>query len=156
MSALKVGEEVPEVSTTMTATPGTVQAMGMDDVPDPQVPQRAKRRTCTAKYKRDVLAEYEAGNREARSGLLRREGLYTSLISAWRDQRDKGALQALGRASGAPPAAAQGKEAARLRRENERLTGELDTARKVIEIQGKLSALLDQLSTDSSSHRPGS
>ncbi|MDN5767194.1 MAG: hypothetical protein L0H96_09385 [Humibacillus sp.] len=37
----------------------------MDDVPDPQVPQRAKRRTYTGKYKRDVLAEYEAGDRDA-------------------------------------------------------------------------------------------
>ena len=50
---------------------------------------------------------------------------------------------------GAAPASPEAKEAARLRRENERLTDELDTARKVIEIQGKLSALLDQLSTDS-------
>ena len=49
----------------------------------------------------------------------------------------------------APPASAAEKDAARLRKENERLTDELDTARKVIEIQGKLSALLDQLSTDS-------
>ncbi|MCY7401443.1 MAG: hypothetical protein LH477_10905 [Nocardioides sp.] len=69
----------------------------MDDVPDPQVPERARRRTYTAKYKRDVLAEYEACDRAGRGALLRREGLYTFLISAWRDQRDKGALEALGR-----------------------------------------------------------
>ena len=56
---------------------------------------------------------------------------------------------AISETSGAAPATAAEKEAARLRRENERLTGELDTARKVIEIQGKLSALLDQFSTDS-------
>jgi len=71
------------------------------------------------------------------------------LISAWREQRDKGALEALSRPAGAAPATAAEKEAARLRAENERLTGELTTAREVIEIQGKLSALLDQLSTDS-------
>lgn len=156
MSALEGGRRYPEVSTSMTTTPATVQSVSMDDVPDPQVPQRAKRRTYTAKYKRDVLAEYEASNREAKGALLRREGLYTSLVSAWREQRDKGALQALGQASGAPPATAEAKEAARLRRENERLTGELDTARKVIEIQGKLSALLGQLSTDSSKDKPES
>jgi len=35
----------------------------MDDVPDPQVPERARRRTYTARYKRDVLDEYEAADR---------------------------------------------------------------------------------------------
>ena len=121
----------------------------MEDIPDPQVPERARRRTYTAKYKAEVLAEYEACDRQGKGALLRREGLYTSLVSAWRDQRDRGALEALGRPAGAPPASAAEKDAARLRKENERLTDELDTARKVIEIQGKLSALLDQLSTDS-------
>ncbi|WBF60014.1 hypothetical protein LJ114_01140 [Propionibacterium freudenreichii] len=121
----------------------------MEDVPDPQVSAKAQQRTYTARYKAKVLAEYEACDREGKGALLRREGLYTSLISSWRDQRDRGALEALGRSSGAAPATAAEKEAARLRRENERLTGELDTARKVIEIQGKLSALLDQFSTDS-------
>lgn len=137
------------MSTTMTAPAGAGQSVSMEDVPDPQVPPRAQRRTYTAKYKADVLAEYEAADRESRGALLRREGLYTSLISSWRDQRDRGAMEALGRPSGAPPATAAEKEAARLRKENERLTGELDTARKVIEIQSKLSALLDQLSTNS-------
>lgn len=117
------------------------------------MPEKPRRRTYTARYKRDILAEYERADREAKGALLRREGLYTSLISSWRDQRDKGALQALGQPSGAAPATAEQKEAARLRKENERLTTELSTAREVIEIQGKLSALLDQLSTDSSKNR---
>ena len=81
---------------------------------------------------------------------MRREGLYSSLISAWRDQRDAGALEALGRPSGPAPADPAQREAARLRKENERLTGELDRARQVIEIQSKLSALLDTLAADSS------
>lgn len=137
------------MSTTMTAPPVAGQSVTMDEIPDPQVPEKAQRRTYTAKYKAEVLAEYEACDREGKGALLRREGLYTSLISAWRDQRDRGALEALGRSSGAPPATAAEREAARLRKENEKLAGELETARKVIEIQGKLSALLDQLSTDS-------
>jgi transposase len=136
--------------TTMTTPPAARQSGSMEDVPDPQVPEKARRRTYTAKYKAEVLAEYEACDREAKGALLRREGLYTSLISAWRDQRDKGALEALSRPAGAAPATAAEKDAARLRAENERLAGELATAREVIEIQGKLSALLDQLSTDSS------
>lgn len=140
------------MSASMTAVKPVGQAVGMDEVPDPQVPERAFRRTYTAKYKRDILAEYEACDRDGKGALLRREGLYTSLISAWRDQRDKAVLEALGRPSGAAPASPEAKEAARLRKENQRLTAELDTARKVIEIQGKLSALLEQFSTGSSNN----
>jgi transposase len=135
----------------MTGPGATGQAVGMEDVPDPQVPERARRRTYTAKYKRDILSEYDGLDRQGRGALLRREGLYTSLVSAWREQREKGVLAALARPAGAPLASASDKDAARLRKENERLAGELDTARQVIAIQGKLSALLDQLSTNSSS-----
>ena len=122
----------------------------MEDVPDPQVPERARRRTYTAKYKRDILTEYDSLDRQGRGALLRREKLYTSLVSSWRDQRDKGVLVALARPAGAPPASIAEKDAARLRKETQWLSGELDTARQVIAIQGKLSALLDQLSTTSS------
>jgi len=134
----------------MTGPSLTGQAVGMEDVPDPQVPERAKRRTYTAKYKRDILTEYDSLDRQGRGALLRREKLYTSLVGKWRDQRDKGVLVALARPAGAPPASIAEKEAVRLRKENVRLTGELDTARQVIAIQGKLSALLDQLSPNSS------
>lgn len=137
------------MSATMTEALASGQAGSVEDVPDPQVPERARRRTYPAKYKRDVLAEYEACDRAGRGALLRREGLYTSLISAWREQRDKAVLEALGRPSGAQPVSAEGREVARLRRENDRLTAELDTAKSVIEVQGKLSALLDTLATNS-------
>ena len=83
------------------------QAGPVGEVPDPQVPEKAKRRTYTAKYKRDILAEYEACDRDGKGALLRREGLYTSLISAWREQRDKAVLEALGRPSGAAPASSE-------------------------------------------------
>jgi transposase len=95
------------------------------------------------------LEEYERLDKAGKGALLRREGLYTSLISEWRKQRDRGALQALGAPSGRPPVDPVEREVARLRRENQRLAGELDKARKVIEVQGKLSALLEQLATDS-------
>ena len=98
-----------------------------------------------------MLAEYEAADRAGKGAVLRREGLYTSLIAAWREQRDAGALAGLARPAGARPAGPAEKENTRLRRENERLTSELDKARAVIEVQGKLSALLDTLATDSSS-----
>lgn len=138
------------MSSVVTTSPASRQAGAVSDVPDPEVPERARRRTYTAKYKRDVLAEYEACDRAGKGALLRREGLYSSLISAWREQRDKGALEALGKPSGPAPADPAQRETARLRRENQRLAAELDKAQRVIEVQGKLSALLDQLATDSS------
>jgi transposase len=120
-----------------------------DEAPDPRVPARARSRSYTAGYKARVLAEYESLDKAGRGALLRREGLYTSLISAWRQQRDAGALAALGSPAGRPAADPRDKEIARLRREVARLDGELGKARTVIEVQGKLSALLGQLATDS-------
>jgi transposase len=125
-------------------------ADAMDEIPDPEVSERARRpRSYSARYKAEILAAYETLDREGKGALLRREGLYTSLISEWRKQRDRGALQALGAPSGRPPVDPLEREAARLRRRVEQLEGELGKARKVIEVQGKLSALLEQLATDS-------
>ena len=119
-----------------------------DDL-DPEVPAPAQRRRYSAAYKQKILAVHEALDRAGKGALLRREGLYTSLISGWREQRDQGALEALGKSAGRPAADAHDRELARLRRENERLGAQLDKARTVIEVQGKLSALLDQLATGS-------
>jgi transposase len=118
-------------------------------VPDPEVPAKARSRRYSASYKARILAEYEELDKAGKGALLRREGLYSSLISAWRDQRDKGALAALAQPAGRPAADPRDRENVRLRRENERLAAELDKAQRVIEVQGKLSALLGQLATDS-------
>ena len=121
-----------------------------DEIPDPEVPERAKRpRSYSARYKAEILAEYETLDRDGKGALLRREGLYTSLISEWRKQRDRGALQALGTPSGRPPVDPVERETPGCAAGEQRLSGELDKARKVIEVQGKLSALLEQLATDS-------
>jgi transposase-like protein len=118
-------------------------------VPDPEVPAKARTRTWSASYKARVLAEYESLDKAGKGALLRREGLYTSLISAWRQQRDQGALQALAKPPGRPPADPVDADNARLRARVARLEAELDKARRVIDVQGKLSALLGQLATDS-------
>ena len=118
-------------------------------VPDPEVPAKAATRRYSASYKAKILAEYETLDKAGKGALLRREGLYSSLISAWRDQRDAAGLAALAKPAGRPQADPKERENARLRKENERLAAELDKARKVIEVQGKLSALLGQLATDS-------
>jgi transposase-like protein len=118
-------------------------------VPDPEVPAKARSRTYSAAYKARILEEYESLDKAGKGALLRREGLYTSLISAWRIQRDQGARAALARPAGRPPADARDKEITRLRARVERLESELGTAQTVIEVQGKLSALLGQLATSS-------
>lgn len=133
-----------------TDTATVVQAGGVPaDLPDPEVPERARRRTYSARYKLEILAEYEACDREAKGALLRREGLYTSLIAEWRKQRDRGALEALGQKRGRKPVDPAQRETARLRAENARLEAELAKARRVIEVQGELSALLGELATGS-------
>ncbi|MGH3750326.1 MAG: transposase [Micromonosporaceae bacterium] len=118
-------------------------------MPDPEVPAKARSRRYSASYKARILAEYEQLDKAEKGALLRREGLYSSLISAWRDQRDAGARAALAKPAGRPQLDARERENAKLRKENERLAAELDKARKVIDVQGKLSALLGQLATDS-------
>lgn len=137
------------INSTLDAPVG--DAVRMQEVPDPQVAERARRRSYTAKYKAEVLAEYDRLDRDGRGALLRREGLYSSLISEWRKQAAKGALDALGKARGRPPADPVERENARLRAEVTQLQAELDTSRRVIEVQGKLSALLEQLATGGAS-----
>ena len=119
------------------------------EVPDPEVPAKARSRSYSAAYKARILEEYESLDKAGKGALLRREGLYSSLITTWRQQRDRGARQALARPAGRPPADTRDRELARLRRENERLAAELAKAQTVIEVQGKLSALLGQLATSS-------
>jgi transposase len=120
-------------------------------VPDPEVPARARTRAWSASFKARILAEYESCDKAGKGALLRREGLYTSLISAWRQQRDQGALQALAKPAGRASVDPVDRDNVRLRARVARLEADLDKARRVIEVQGKLSALLGQLATDSQS-----
>ncbi len=122
---------------------------------DPQVPARARRRSYTAKYKLEILAEYDQCDREGKGALLRRESLYTSLLSEWRKQRDRGALEGLSATKGRPPVDARDREIAKLTAERDRLAGELDRTRRVVEVQGKLSALLEDLSAESANNDTG-
>src|SRR6266508_4501830 len=79
----------------MTAAQLRAHAGAME--PDPEVAERPRPpRQYPAAYKLRILREYEQLGKAAKGALLRREGLYTSLISEWRKQRDKGALAALG------------------------------------------------------------
>lgn len=121
----------------------------LNQVPDPEVPAKARMRRWSAAEKARILAEYESLGKADKGALLRREGIYSSLISAWRQQRDQGALRALAKPAGRPQADPADRENTRLRARVARLEADLDKARRVIEVQGKLSALLGQLATDS-------
>ena len=101
----------------------------------------------TASEKLAHLSAYEAACEQSDGGgYLRREGLYSSLISEWRKQRDAGVL------SGRKPGEKVGKlsaeqaEIARLTRENARLSKRLDTTEAALDIMGKAHALLESLS----------
>ena len=122
---------------------------------DPELVEQAKRRSFTAEYKARILAEADACTEPGQIGeLLRREGLYTSHLTYWRKQRRDGALKELGQPRGRKPADRRDGEIAALKRKLERSEAELAKAKKVIEIQGNLSALLeDMLGTESA---PGS
>ena len=115
----------------------------MNKEPDPQVVPKARRRQFSAQYKLRILDE--ADNCTERGGvgaLLRREGLYSSHLTDWRRQRDRGALEGLrGQKRGRKPDP-QGAEIARLQRENEQLSMRLERAEKIIEVQKKLAQLL--------------
>ena len=121
-------------------------ARGASGAPDPELVERPKRRRFTAKYKLEILEKADACTRPGEVGeLLRREGLYTSHLTYWRKQRRDGALRELGQSRGRKPADRRDAEIAELRRRAERAEVELDKARRVIEIQGNVSALLEQM-----------
>jgi transposase len=143
------------LTTTLQGAGSSVHAGPMADVPDPQVPERAKRRRFTAGYKLAILDELDrAVEPGAKGAILRREGLYTSHIVEWRRARDAGALAALGQPRGRKPANPLAGEAERLRRRAQRLEAELDRARLVIAAQGNLSALLEGLLAESAQDKP--
>lgn len=104
---------------------------------------RPRRRTFTAEKKLALLAEYDAADREGKGALLRREAIYTSHISEWRKQRDRGRL------AGPSPRkrkTAEQVELERLRKRNETLEKELKKTQLALDITGKAHALLELLS----------
>jgi transposase len=85
----------------------------------------ARRRTFTAAYKQEILAAYDAAGPGEKGAMLRREGLYSSLITEWRRARDAGALAGLKQPRGRPAADPRDAQIARLRKEKAQLEQEL-------------------------------
>src|SRR4051812_50109085 len=146
-------EWIPEMTTRVSPLlaaigledPGRVDRGGTEG-PDPEVPQRAKRRSFTARYKLDIVAEYDAAPDGEKGAVLRREGLYSSHIIDWRRSRDAGALAGLKAPRGWKRRDPQAEQIARLEAEKKRLEQELAKARFVVDVQAKLHALLETLS----------
>lgn len=137
-----VGRREPERSEgDRSATEGKAGAV----IPDPEVVAQAKRRRFTAEYKLTILTAADQAKGSGGIGaLLRREGLYSSLLATWRRERDAGVLHTLaprkrGPKSKRDPVAEENQQ---LRRESARLTEELRKAAIVIDIQKKVATLL--------------
>lgn len=122
--------------------------------PDPEVVEKPKRRKFTAEYKRRIVAEAEACTKPGEIGaLLRREGLYSSVLSSWRRQAKAGAADSLTpKKRGRKPKhrtpeerriAELEKETARLQREKAKLEAKLKQADEIIAFQKKVASLLE-------------
>lgn len=121
----------------------TVPSLGEET----EVTEKAKRRTFTLEYKRRIVREADACKKPGAIGaLLRREGLFSSHLTIWRQQRDRGELvpgvTAKKRGPKASPPDPRDVELARLKREIARLQARADRAEALVEIQKKVAALL--------------
>ena len=115
--------------------------------PTTEVSEKPARRRFSAEYKLRILAEADACSEPGMLGeLLRREGLYSSHLSTWRRQRDEGALAGLTpkrRGRKAKPKNPLADESRRLQRENDRLKEQLRQAELIIDVQKKVSEMLN-------------
>ena len=122
-------------------------------ITDVEVEAKPRRRRFSADYKLRILREADELAKTGGVGeLLRREGLYSSHLAAWRRECEQGGLDALskkrGRKAKADPSA---KEVKKLTSENARLRRRLAQAEAIIEVQKKIAGLLGiPLKTDDS------
>ncbi len=112
--------------------------------PDPEVISKPQRRRYTAEYKLRMLQEYDACEQPGEKGaLLRREGIYSSNISTWRRQYSQGGVEGLHEIKRGPKDDLHSRENKKLRQENEQLKKRLQQAELIIEVQKKVSQILD-------------
>lgn len=142
-------------SSTMTTTASTLTQDGAMNASHPRADGPARRRRFTPAQKLEHLAGYEQACESGQGGAyLRREGLYSSLISEWRRVRDAGVL------AGKDPGEAIGAlsrdqaEIARLKRRLEVSERQLATTQTALEIMGKAHELLESISKSSATDTP--
>ncbi len=109
--------------------------------PDPEVKPKATRRRFSAAYKARIVEEIDRLPGQT-GAILRREGLYSSQLSKWREQRRDGTLKALGKKRGRKGKSAAELENEKLRRENAQLRRKLAKAEAINDAQKKLAEVL--------------
>jgi len=113
---------------------------------DPEVPEKTPRRKFTAKYKLDILDKADRCTQPGQLGaLLRKKDLYSSNLTTWKKQRDKGLLDAMSPKKRGRKKTEKNpltREVARLQRDNERLQKKLKQAETIIDVQKKISEIL--------------
>lgn len=144
-----IGSTTPAPGASQGARRATVEAPGAGgglDVPEPEVAEKKSRRKFTAKYKLRILKEADSCTEQGQLGaLLRREGLYSSNLTTWRRQREKGLFSALApkkRGRKKSPKNPMADQVARLEKENRRLRDKLAKAQIIIDVQKKVSQIL--------------
>ncbi len=117
----------------------------LDPAPKP------KRRTYTAEYRARVLAEYEAAPLGEKVAVLRREGLYQTLVAEWAKARDATAAGQTYRRERKPrpTQVTTAARAVKLEAENARLTRQLERTQAALDVMGKVHGLLEMLSESS-------
>ncbi len=122
---------------------GDSGARAPEGAPDPEVTERAKRRRFTAEYKLRILRKADACKGGGDVGaLLRREGLYSSQLAAWRRQRDEIAKAGLKARKRGPKGKVVDPQVKQLKRENARLKRRLERVELMLTIQKKASEML--------------
>ena len=131
-------------------TSSTISSVNHNQPMDPTHPRAdgpRRRRAFAASEKIAHLHAYEEACQHGEGGAyLRREGLYSSLISEWRKQRDAGVLAGKRPGEKGGRLTAEQAEIARLTRENARMSKRLSTTEAALDIMGKAHALLETLS----------
>ena len=121
-------------------------ASGPSARPDPEVAAKPKRRRFTAEYRLRILEEADRCTEPGEVGrLLRREGLYSSHLTAWRKARRDGALRGLSsKKRGAKSKASNPLEpkVRELEAKVARLEKDLHTAHTILDVQEKVAGLL--------------
>jgi transposase-like protein len=142
---LPVERREPERSESDRSATGSKAGPEPNTYPDPEVVAQAKRRRFTAEYKQSILTKADQAKGSGGVGaLLRREGLYSSLLTTWRRERAAGVRNALAPQKRGPKSKrdpAQ-EEIQKLQKDNARLTEQLRKAEIVVDVQKKVGALL--------------
>lgn len=112
--------------------------------PDPEVPAKPQRRRFSAEDKKRILEETDRAVEHGGVGaILRREGIYSSTLHSWRQERDSAVRKAFSQKRGPQPKRhLLASENEKLRRQNQRLQEELEKAHLIIEVQKKVAQLL--------------